>query len=71
MTTHTRHLISATLATAMAFGVANPIAVTLPPEIKQIVGFVYVANEMGEFVPNGTGFLVSIPFPENKDEGRR
>lgn len=42
-------------------------AVTIPAELKQIVAFVYVKNNVGESVPNGTGFFVGVKSTLDKD----
>lgn len=42
-------------------------AVTIPPELKEIVAFVYVKNNAGDLVPNGTGFFVGVRDAHDKD----
>jgi len=41
-------------------------AAPVPPEVKTTVAFVYVLNEKGEKVANGTGFFIGVKDP-NKD----
>lgn len=36
-------------------------------EIKRCVTFIYIKNEKGEFIPNGTGFLVSTDVETKPD----
>jgi hypothetical protein len=41
--------------------------VTIPPELKQVVTFVYVKDNAGKMIPNGTGFFVGVKDSRNKD----
>lgn len=45
-------------------GVASP-GTKIPEDIKNIVSFVYVQNEKGEIIPNGTAFFVGIPLAKD------
>jgi len=45
-------------------------AAPIPPEVKSTVAFVYVLDEKGEKVANGTGFFVGVKDP-NKDDSFR
>jgi hypothetical protein len=47
--------------------VVSATGVTIPPELKQLVAFVYVKDSAGKMVPNGTGFFVGVKDLRNKD----
>lgn len=36
------------------------MAATVPPQIKDVVSFIFVQNEKGEMIANGTGFFVGV-----------
>lgn len=49
----------------MLGGVA--MAAPIPPEIKSVVAFIFVKNEEGKLIANGTGFFVGVKNPSNPD----
>jgi len=49
----------------MLGGVA--MATPIPPEIKSVVAFIFVKNEEGKLIANGTGFFVGVKNPSNPD----
>ncbi len=51
------------LLAALSLSAGMPI----PPEVKAIVTFIFVPNEEGTLVPNGTGFFVGVRNPEKQD----
>jgi hypothetical protein len=38
----------------------------IPPDVKKVVSFVFVENDKGAMVPNGTGFFVAVTNEVNK-----
>jgi len=45
----------------------SAMAAPIPPEIKTVVAFIFIANDDGKPVPNGTGFFVGVKNPSNPD----
>ena len=43
------------------------MAAPIPPEIKSVVAFIFVKNEEGKLIANGTGFFVGVKNPSNPD----
>lgn len=44
------------------------MAAPIPPEVKSVVGFLFVSGKQpGELVPYGTGFFVGVKDPKNPD----
>lgn len=52
------------LTILMLFTTKAVMANVIPDDVKKVVSFIFIRNERGEIVPNGTGFFVSI-----KEEG--
>lgn len=44
----------------LIFSINLSIGQGIPPEIKKVVGFIYVKNDKDEIKPNGTGFFVGV-----------
>lgn len=36
-------------------------ATPVPAEVKKLVAFIYIKNDKGELLPNGTGFFIGVP----------
>lgn len=51
----------------LALGYGRSTAAPVPPLIKDVVAFIYIQNEKGELVPNGTGFFVGVQDTKNSD----
>lgn len=47
---------------------AEAAAVTIPPEAKEIVTFIFVRNATGQLQPNGTAFFVGVKAEQNPDQ---
>ena len=60
-----RNFIIIILIIFMLGGVA--MAAPIPPEIKSVVAFIFVKNEEGKLIANGTGFFVGVKNPSNPD----
>jgi hypothetical protein len=37
----------------------------IPSEVKSVVAFIFIANDDGKLIPNGTGFFVGVKKPSN------
>jgi len=46
---------------------ANAMATTIPPEVKEIVTFIFVQNSEGNLEPKGTGFFVGVKDEKNPE----
>jgi len=60
-----RNFIIVILIIFMLGGVA--MAAPIPPEIKSVVAFIFVKNEEGKLIANGTGFFVGVKNTSNPD----
>jgi hypothetical protein len=45
------------------------MAMPIPADVKQCVVFLYVPDSTGKPVPNGTGFFVAVPYPDDPNKG--
>src|SRR5207249_3014943 len=53
---------------ALLFGqLASIMAMPVPEDVKQVVGFVFVADSSGKVKPQGTGFFVTVKDPKVPD----
>jgi len=43
------------------------IATPIPSEVKAVVAFIFIKNEEGKLIANGTGFFVGVRNPSNPD----
>jgi hypothetical protein len=47
--------------------VGSTMAMPIPEDVKQVVGFVFIAGPNGQAVPQGTGFFVTVKDPKVED----
>jgi len=60
-----RNFIVVVLIIFMLGGIA--IAAPIPSEVKSVVAFIFIKNEEGKLIANGTGFFVGVRNPSNPD----
>ncbi len=60
-----RYFIIVILIIFMLGGIA--MATPIPSEVKSVVAFIFIKNEEGELIANGTGFFVGARNPSNPD----
>jgi len=60
-----RNLIIIILIIFMLGGIS--MATPIPSEVKSVVAFIFVKNEKGELIANGTGFFVGVKNTSNPD----
>jgi len=58
-----RHSVILILIVCMMGGIV--MAAPVPSEIKSVVAFIFISNEEGKLIPNGTGFFVGVKNPSS------
>lgn len=61
-----KRIVSIILLLVVVYG-GNIGARNVPEEVKDVVTFIFVKNDKGEIVPNGTGFFVSVKNESNPE----
>ncbi|MBM4064642.1 MAG: trypsin-like peptidase domain-containing protein [Planctomycetes bacterium] len=55
-----KRIIFSIIIALLFISVGNVPATTIPQEIKDTVTFIFIKNDSGQVIPNGTGFFVGI-----------
>lgn len=62
-----RSINFAAIIVSLSSFITVALAASIPPQVKQVVGFIYIAGKDGKPEPKGTAFLVRVKSTQNPD----